>query len=67
MSANKVTSHFSSVSGSDVRHVYTEDGKTLLGVIYKMGRGKYRVQRIDGKSREKDSLKEAFKTCRRSN
>ena len=67
MSANKVTSHFSSVSGSDVRHVYTEDGKTLLGVIYKMGRGKYRVQRMDGKSREKDSLKEAFKTCRRSN
>lgn len=67
MSANKVTSHFSSVSGSDVRHVYTEDGKTLLGVIYKMGRGKYRVQRMDGKSREKDSLKEAFQTIRRKN
>lgn len=67
MSANKVTSHFSSVSGSDVRHVYTEDGKTLLGVIYKMGRGKYRVQRIDGKLREKDSLKEAFQTVRRKN
>ena len=67
MSANKVTSHFSPVSGTDVRHVFDEDGKKLLGVIIKVGRGKYRVQRIDGKVREKESLNEAFKTVRRAN
>ena len=67
MSANKVTSHFSPTSGSDVRHVYSEDGNTLLGIIFKMGRGKYRVQRVDGKSREKSSLAEAFQTVRRKN
>lgn len=65
--ATKVKSHFSPVSGSDVRHVFDEDGSRLLGVIIKEGRGKYRVQRMDGKVRMKDTLNDAFKTIRRSN
>lgn len=65
--ATKVKSHFSDVSGSDVRHVYDADGKSLLGIIFKEGRGKYRVQRIDGKVRHKATLNDAFKTVRRSN
>lgn len=63
---NKVVSHFSD-TGTDVRHVYSEDGTILLGVIYKMGRGKYRVLRIDGKTRTKETLTDAFKTIRRAN
>lgn len=63
---NKVISHFSD-TGTDVRHVYSEDGKTLLGVIYKLGKGRYRVLRMDGKSRNKDNLTDAFKTIRRAN
>lgn len=66
MSNNKVVSHMSADS-TDLRHVYTEDGVTLLGVIFKAGRGRYRVLRIDGKERVKGTLKEAFKTIRRSN
>mgnify|MGYP006951076344 CR=1 FL=1 len=65
--ATKVSSHFSDVSGSNVRHVFDEDGKSLLGIIFKEGRGKYRVQRIDGKIRTKETLQDAFKTVRRSN
>lgn len=63
---NKVVSHFSD-TGTDVRHVYSEDGSMLLGVIYKLGRGKYRVLRMDGKTRNKDNLTDAFKTIRRAN
>lgn len=65
--ATKVTSHFSTVSGSDCRHVFDEDGKKLLGVIIKIGRGKYRVQRVDGKTRTKETLQDAFRTVRRAN
>ena len=63
----QVVSHYSEISGTDVRHVYDASGKTLLGTIFKIGRGKYRVLRIDGKSRVKDSLADAFKTVRRAN
>lgn len=66
-SKTKVISHFSKVTGSDTRHVYSEDGKYLLGMILKMGRGKYRVIRMDGKERTKDTLTDAFKTIRRAN
>lgn len=65
--ASKVTSHFSPVSGSECRHVYSEDGKSLLGVIIKVAKGKYRVQRLDGKVRLKDNLQDAFRTIRRAN
>lgn len=64
--ATKVQSHFSNVSGSEVRHVYSEDGKSLLGVIYKEGKGKYRIHRMDGKIRHKDTLQASFKTIRRA-
>lgn len=67
MSKNKVLSRVSSVVGTDIRHVYTEDGEQLLGMILKMGRGKYRVLRMDGKERTKSTLTEAFKTIRRAN
>lgn len=67
MSKHKVVSRVSSVVGSDIRHVYTEDGQTLLGMILKLGRGKYRVLRMDGKERTKETLTEAFKTIRRAN
>lgn len=53
--------------GSDIRHVYTPDGEQLLGMILKLGRGKYRVLRMDGKERTKETLTEAFKTIRRAN
>jgi hypothetical protein len=65
--AKKVSSHFSSVSGSNCRHVFSEDGQTLLGMIFKEGVGKYRVRRVDGKTRVKDTLQEAFRTVRRAN
>ncbi len=66
MSKHKVKSHFSD-QDRDVRHVYTEDGDKLLGVIYKLGRGRYRVMRMDGKERTKSNLTDAFKTIRRVN
>lgn len=64
---NKVVSRVSAVVGSDIRHVYTEDGEILLGMILKLGRGKYRVLRMDGKERTKSTLTDAFKTIRRVN
>lgn len=67
MSKHKVLSRVSGVVGTDIRHVYTEDGEQLLGMILKMGRGKYRVLRMDGKERTKTTLTEAFKTIRRAN
>lgn len=58
---------FSDVSGTDVRHVYTPEG-TLLGVIRKLAAGGYRTYRTrDGKSRDKATLQEAFRTIRRAN
>lgn len=67
MSKHKVVSRLSAEEGSNIRHVYTEDGEELLGVILKAGRGRYRVLRMDGKEREKATLAEAFKTIRRAN
>lgn len=65
--SNKILSRVSAEHGSDIRHVYTEDGEQMLGMILKMGRGKYRVLRMDGKERTKTTLTEAFKTIRRAN
>lgn len=58
--------HFSAISGSNCRHVYTQEGR-LLGVIYKQQDGNYRVQRMDGKIRVKDKLADAFKSIKRAN
>jgi hypothetical protein len=66
MSKHKVLSRFDT-EDKDMRYVYTEGGEELLGVVYKLGRGRYRVLRMDGKTRTKASLVEAFKTIRRSN
>lgn len=57
---------FSEVSGNGCRHVYTPEGR-LLGVITKMEQGGYRVLRMDGKTRQKATLAEAFKSIRRQN
>jgi hypothetical protein len=67
MRNKKVVSRVSANVGSDIRHVYTEDESELLGMILKLGRGKYRVLRTDGKERIKTTLAEAFKTIRRAN
>jgi hypothetical protein len=67
MSKHKVISRVSEVHGSDIRHVYSEDGEQSLGMILKLGRGRYRVLRTDGKERTKTTLAEAFKTIRRAN
>lgn len=67
MSKHKVVSRVSATVGADIRHVYTEDGQQLLGMILKLGRGKYRVLRMDGRERTKETLTEAFKTIRRKN
>jgi len=58
---------FSELAGTQVRRVYSDEG-TLLGVIRKLEAGGYRVYRqLDGKIRDKGSLKEAFQTIRRAN
>lgn len=61
-----VTGSFSPVAGSTVRRCYDASGQ-FLGVIVKAGKGKYRVQRTDGKSRLKDSLAAAFASIKRAN
>lgn len=67
MNKHKVLSRVSATVGSDIRHVYTADGERELGMIIKLGRGRYRVLRADGKERTKDTLAEAYKTIRRAN
>lgn len=65
-STKQAVGHFSPVSGSQCRHVYSPEG-ILLGVIFKREQGGYRVQRMDGKIRIKDKLSDAFKSIRRAN
>lgn len=60
-----VKGEFSSVNGSDVRIVRDGSGR-ILGTITKTKAG-YRVTRIDGKSREKRYLSDAFKSISRAN
>lgn len=67
-SIKAVKGHFSAINGTSVRHVYSEDGKSLLGIVYKESKGRYRVQRLsDGKVRHKDTLEAAYKTIRSAN
>lgn len=61
-----VTGSFSPTAGSTVRRCFDASGN-FLGVIVKAGKGKYRVQRVDGKTRLKDSLADAFASVRRAN
>ena len=67
MNKHKVLCRISATFGSDIRHVYSEDGEQELGMIIKLGRKNYRVLRVDGKERTKETLSEAFKTIRRAN
>lgn len=60
-----VVGHFSPVAGNNTRRCYDPSGK-FLGVIVK-GKEGYRVQRVDGKSRVKRTLAEAFASVRRQN
>jgi len=60
-----VTGQFSPVAGNTVRRCYDAGGH-FLGVIVKT-KGGYRVTRVDGKSRLKGSLAEAFASVRRAN
>lgn len=57
---------FSAINGSNVRIVYTPDGK-ILGTVTKLSdkRG-YKVTRTDGKVRYKETLSAAYKSIRRS-
>lgn len=63
--AKLLKGEFSSVNGSNVRIVRDEDGK-IYGTITKTKTG-YRITRIDGKSREKRLLADAFKSIARAN
>lgn len=64
MAIKSVKGSFSEVSGSDVRIVYTPEGK-ILGTVRKLDKG-YRVTRVDGKIRVKETLQAAYKSIRRS-
>lgn len=67
MTIKQAKGSFSSVNGSNVRIVYTNEG-AILGTVTKLGDRKgYRVTRIDGKVRVKQTLADAYKSIRRSN
>lgn len=64
--SNLVKGHFSTVTGSDTRRMFTQDG-TFLGLIIKTSQG-YKVQRFqDGKTRVKKTLREAYSSIARQN
>lgn len=65
MANAQVRGEFSPVAGNTVRRCY-DSSDNFLGVIVKMKRG-YRVVRVDGKTREKDTLAAAFASIKRSN
>lgn len=64
-SASSVKGQFSPVSGNNTRRVY-DASNNFLGIIVKCSEG-YRVTRLDGKSRIKKTLQEAFRTVARAN
>ncbi|WP_391560673.1 hypothetical protein [Robertmurraya sp.] len=61
----KVKGEFSPVSGNTTRRVYDVSGN-FKGLIIKRSEG-YLVQRLDGKSRIKKTLAEAFRSIARQN
>jgi hypothetical protein len=56
---------FSPVAGNNTRRCY-DASNNFIGVIVKT-KGGYRVTRVDGKSRLKGSLAEAFASIKRAN
>lgn len=65
MANAQVRGEFSPVAGNSVRRCY-DASNNFLGVIVKT-KGGYRVTRVDGKSRLKASLAEAFASIKRAN
>lgn len=65
MANAQVRGEFSPVAGNTVRRCY-DASNNFLGVIVKT-KGGYRVTRVDGKSRMKASLAEAFASIKRAN
>lgn len=65
MANQSVRGEFSPVAGNTVRRCY-DASNNFLGVIVKAKHG-YRVQRVDGKTRMKATLAEAFASIKRSN
>jgi hypothetical protein len=63
--ARAVTGQFSPVAGSTVRRCY-DASNNFIGIIVKCKEG-YRIQRVDGKSRVKRTLAEAFSSIKRAN
>lgn len=63
--AKAVTGQFSPVAGNSVRRCFDSSGN-FLGVIVKT-KGGYRVTRVDGKTRLKTSLADAFSSVKRAN
>lgn len=61
-----IVGKFSKTSGSSVRDIYDSDGN-FLGIVSKREDGGYRVLRVDGKQRNKDTLKEAYRSVARAN
>lgn len=62
---DSIKGSFSPVSGNNTRRMFDDRGN-FLGLIIKCKEG-YRVQRIDGKSRVKPTLAQAFASIARSN
>ena len=62
---DSIKGSFSPVSGNNTRRMFDDRGN-FLGLIIKQKDG-YRVQRIDGKSRVKKTLAQAFASIARSN
>lgn len=64
MTIKSAKGSFSAINGSQVRIVYTTDGK-ILGTVRKLDKG-YQVVRVDGKVRTKETLQAAYKSIRRA-
>lgn len=64
MTIKQAKGSFSAINGSQVRIVYTPEGK-ILGTVRKLEKG-YQVVRVDGKIRTKETLQAAYKSIRRA-
>jgi hypothetical protein len=64
-SAQSVKGSFSPVAGNGTRRVF-DASNNFIGIIVKCSEG-YRITRLDGKTRVKPTLAEAFRSIARSN
>lgn len=63
--SNGVRGKFSPVAGNNTRRCY-DASNNFIGVIVKCREG-YRIQRVDGKTRIKPTLAQAFRSIARQN